>query len=243
MKAVTTFASNLPKSQAWVAYLDVYGFKALVATSEVTDLSERLLRSHIALFSGTSYSSSPAKAFLLSDSIFLVYPVDEEGSKPASLQACIEDIREILDKFIENDLPLRGAVAFGEICHKENVLLGEAVVRAVTYENILGLPIVVIPARELQGVPVPYLTEVPTKEDGRMLAKVIMPTDGTSYQHYVAEKAAQLLVTGPFSVAATWARTTNLIEQLRQVKAGAAVDKASSKVNPVKVSGGSDGCT
>ena len=136
-------------TNAWVAFLDVYGFTALLEKNDFLTLHENLLKGHE--FIKTRINDNPnARVFYFSDSIFLIYKIDEPNEKGKILNILINDIRKIMGCFIELELPLRGALSYGEVVYSENVVVGKPIVTAYQTELKVPCPLFFIPSCEIE---------------------------------------------------------------------------------------------
>ncbi len=141
------------QTTAWVSFLDIYGFKAIVTVEPADKLANKLFTAHAKVLEKLSSMNSPVKRFAFSDSIFLVYPVNNnnQSEKLQQLKWCVEDTALVSNIFsADYQLPLRGGIAYGDVCYTEYLLIGQAVVEAVKNEGLLPCPAVILPAEELK---------------------------------------------------------------------------------------------
>lgn len=214
-------------TDAWVAYLDVYGFSALVRASreEMDRLSESLARAQAATQAEIDKRKDPAKLLLFSDSLFLTYPVGGAGRDHvrAALHKCLEDVAAVLERFCREALPLRGGIAFGRVGLGPNLLVGDPVIRAAEYEKLLVAPLVLLPEVELERAQCsdpqirrrPQLVSV--RDGGIIKARVIAPRNLERYRKFVAERLDRAAVEGPYDTTRAWVLAAELLQQHRKV--------------------------
>ena len=206
---------------AWVAFLDVYGFSDMVRSQNPEHLSRRLLKARAEVVRIASTSESKPVMHSLSDSIFLVYPISTRSSKWTALRRCIDDTQSILATFVKHGLPLRGGVAFGKVSYGPNLLLGRAVLAAVNYEDIVPAPLVLLPAREISGkaghieFPVSDIHNIILKDGGTMSAKLLFPSPIDGFYELVLLRAEQLALNGPYLVATAWNNARDFLYHYR----------------------------
>lgn len=208
-------------SSAWVAFLDVFGFSALVRSAKAKkakELISRLSDAHTAVRKDFSQVQSPAKTFIFSDSMFLVYKFTNSSSASLLLNRCVDDVCRMMDLFAKRELPLRGGIAFGSITLDDNVLLGEPVLQAVDYERIAIAPVVLLPQAQLNAagctgdsLKLPSQM-VPTRNGGLLKAHVIGPYNKRDYLRFIDRRIEQTAVEGPYEVAQAWQLAKNLLQ-------------------------------
>lgn len=198
---------SLQRCEAWVVYMDIYGFKSMVMSQEIKLLTRKLLDVRSDAIKSVVRIDQIPIVYLLSDSIFLVYPVDKNNvkTKSSQLQRCIEDAAEVLSKFAECQLPLRGGISFGEVCYGSHTLTGKAVVSAVQNETLVSAPLVVLPAKEIgQGILVRGFKLYPVKPHGLMKLKLVFPQPCDEFYRLVHTNLTKYVVEGPYDVAQAW---------------------------------------
>lgn len=209
---------------AWVVFLDVYGFKIILKDTSnfISKTSEKLSTSHNEVSKMIKRRSSPAKLFVFSDCMFLAYLVkDLIDDKKNKFKWCIEDTAEVLNIFSKEELPLRGGIAYGTACASENLLIGEAVLKAVHYEELVPCPAVLLPEKELLlcfGNSPSVLhnlrfTDVTLKLGGITSAALIFPDPIDHFFSLVAKKYKKHIIEGPYQVAQTWKEALDSIHE------------------------------
>lgn len=200
--------SNLERFDAWVVYCDIYGFSAFVEDEEMSHVIDLLHAGHDyiqVLFAGRL---DKVYVRLISDSIFLVYRVSEKGDKAAVLQECISDTQKLMGYFADIELPLRGSIAYGNICIGENLILGKVVLRAVRSESLLPAPLVLLPLKEINDIPDPDkpmgVERISIKGDGMITGILIQPMPVDSLIRLAYKYANKYCLNGPYVVGRVW---------------------------------------
>ena len=219
--AVITQLPNVTEVSAWVSYLDVYGFKAIVGTSEVgreqNELYSRLSSIHSQLLNRINKNTT---LHILSDNYFLINPV---GDDPISAyEHFLADIRAVINLHIAADLPIRGGVAYGRVETGPNVLVGRAVIRAVHYEKLCRVPLVMLPAKEVElaniGIQPPKFVDHHVVDEhsspGIVSATFVVPVNPRSYVEYCENKYNHLRIYGPEKVAKDWSDVSKILSKI-----------------------------
>ena len=209
-KGELSMVSDVKKSNCLIVFLDVYGFKAIVGSKDSIDISNNLCEGYAKIYSFLQTQEYIPKLYILSDSIFLCYPIENQTEKLLIVQKCIDDVKNIMGIFLEINLPLRGGIAYGEASYNDTLLVGKAVVKAVEYEGYIPAPLVLLPEREVienltgneSGVP-PEFKVINTKS-GKISGKIIMPFPIENFANAINAKLEKHLRDGPPEVAAAW---------------------------------------
>jgi len=221
VECVTARFPKLTEIVAWVSYLDIYGFKSIVGKSELTE-------DHSMLFSKLSSVHSQlaerihknTTLFILSDNYFIVNPVGQD--RVSAYENCLGDVRAAIDLHIKADLPLRGGIAYGRVAIGPNVLVGRAVVRAVDYERLSRVPLVMLPAREVELAniviqPPKFIDHNVVDQlnaSGIISSTFVVPVNPRSYVEYCEEKYTYFRVHGPEKVAKDWLDVAQVLSKL-----------------------------
>lgn len=141
----------------WIAYLDIFGYRAHLDYDFFPNSEEQLLRLHETLRADKNFSAA-STYFMFSDSVALWSEAGKSDEK--QLRAFIDRVA-ITERTAANfGFLLRGSVAYGRILLSPTYILGNAYLRAYTYEAYnLFQPIVVIPAKELETASLQHLFE------------------------------------------------------------------------------------
>jgi hypothetical protein len=197
-----------------VVYLDIYGFEALVRLEKLEDIMLIMTSVYdqiVKLLSNRRQHR--AELFILSDCIFLFYPVHDIKYIVKTIQKCIDDTKEILSIYLDNKLPLRGGIAYGPVIFKDRLLIGDAVTRAARYEKWISAPVVLFPEIEIfNRVPEFALSRIPSEffkstqlRDGRRIsARLIIPAHTEKFEETIDRNAFHYLIHGPYDVAQVW---------------------------------------
>ncbi|SMD14520.1 hypothetical protein [Rhizobium sp. RU36D] len=208
-------------SNAWVAFVDVYGFTQLLRDSKgnLVDLHRRIEQAQKA--SQVRFEKKGVKYFPFSDNLFIAVPTTGSNNADA-LELLLSAVREAIDKHIVQDLPLRGGIAFGPVSFSSGLLVGEPVIRAVEYEKSVGLPMVILPEYEtsvcadIHGlikkfIKIPYPAS--SSRPGILSVCTIIPKRPHGYVEYANRRMEQFSINGPPHVAFAWQEVVKLIGQ------------------------------
>ena len=218
-KPTKSIADAPQEAEAWVAFLDVYGFSNFVAQSERTaTLPETFQTLQAAHTEFAAKRSSHPEIFFLSDNIFLVRKTN--GDNFGQFQELLADIRVLMDTFVKRSLPLRGGVAFGSVLFGPNLLIGSAVARAVDYEKAIHAPLVIVPERELADGQVlrfarprsELIIQLPDRSLGLFSGLVVRPGNQAQYKQYALQQYRILRRTGPARAALAWKQALDVLE-------------------------------
>lgn len=149
MRAARSRSTKGPKEIfGWIAFLDIFGFRSHLESDFFPDSEKKLLNMH-ELLRKNSVFNAKSNYFMFSDSIVLWSEV--ETADDNSLRRFVDRIAAAQQIAAQYDFLLRGSLAYGRILLSKNYILGNAYLRAYTYEsaNLIN-PIVVIPAHELE---------------------------------------------------------------------------------------------
>lgn len=208
-----------PDRQGWVVFLDVFGFTAMLDSQEIEDTHRRLTTCHKRMSNLPTWSTDPPLTYLLSDSVFLLYLVPTPETKFQVMRRCIQDVEEVLGVFAQDDLPLRGGIAYGKVRTGPLTLVGQAVARAASYEASFPLPLVLLPAREILGEScttdwVPEMTDVGLKNGQLMLAHTVFPKPLEALTDLATRRYEESRIWGPYDVANAWHQ---VLEEIRSL--------------------------
>jgi hypothetical protein len=133
----------------WIAYLDIYGFRSHLESDFFPETEEDLLKLHEKLSQNTTFNCA-GSYFMFSDSIALWH--DGLTNPDQRLEHFIERIAITQHIAAEFGFLLRGSLAHGRILIAPNYILGDAYLRAYSFESksLVG-PDVVIPELELES--------------------------------------------------------------------------------------------
>lgn len=141
----------------WIAYLDIYGFRGHLESAFFPETESKLLEMHRAL-SDDSIFSANSNYFMFSDS--LVFWDAAESIDILKLKNFVDRVAHAQSVAARFDFLFRGSLAHGRILLSPTYILGDAYLRAYTYEakNLLN-PTVVIPVSELDSAIIAQFTE------------------------------------------------------------------------------------
>jgi hypothetical protein len=204
---------------AWVAYLDIFGFKDVVKNRKQQAIDRFFRQIDAKLGSHREVPrhqrDSMNTAYQFSDCIFIVqeaYPTPDERLQ--SLLVLIKDLQSIA---LESGLVFRGALAFGPVVLSPSGCYGTPVNEAAEMEAHLAVPLVVLPIRHLEdahsylirrfgaeaGLSGDWRTLQVRTKTGRINAHVVAP----SFRLFEGVAQAEIkksLIRGPDYLADAW---------------------------------------
>jgi hypothetical protein len=201
---------------AWVVYLDVFGFSAYVS-EDVETVVSNLHSGHEFLSTRFQTRRERVHVRVISDSVFIIYRTRDSDDASRVLHECYEDLQDLLREFVELRLPLRGGMAFGKVYISDTLLLGEVVVRAVRTESMIEAPFVVLPKNEMSVLKgtgnVPgRMAQVPVKDGGLVSGVLIRPHPYDQLLRFAKESASRHLEKGPPPLARKWVDALRYME-------------------------------
>lgn len=143
--------TNCNSYNAWVTYLDIWGFSHEVERTPPTEIYDRL--SNMVTKYSNRLAADPSilpETFFFSDSLFLVFDVSRCGGRLQAFEACRDRTQEMIQTYLDAKFLTRGAIAYGEVAVGKGILLGPPVVRAAKWEQALTAPIVILPMAEIE---------------------------------------------------------------------------------------------
>lgn len=193
--------------QAWVAFLDVYGFKALFTQQKKTPSEVAGLLYELQARAEAEAKCDVSFTYFFSDAIVLIQRATDTPDR--GLQRIEELIRHLCLEATRHGLALRGAVTFGEMVADQSVCVGMPLAKAYELEQRMAMPIVILPQRyALDGNHslLKDLRDIPMK-DGMLRAFAILPSPITPLRELASRFEQAALVNGPHHVASVWQRT------------------------------------
>ena len=202
---------------AWVVFLDIYGFSYMLEGSQTDTIHKTMLKCYSAVYKLLRPVKDKYLLYFL-DSIFLVFPVEPLEHKAILMRQCINKAVDIMGVFVNNGFPLRGGMAYGEICHSANLLIGKAVVNAVKYESLVEAPLLVLPFSEYEQ----YSSSaeftlgdiILLKNDFPVFAHLFHPFPKDEYFKTVDDNFRRYCLNGPAAPAKAWYNAKRYIESL-----------------------------
>jgi hypothetical protein len=189
---------------AWIAYIDIYGFSALVRDQTSEGVYLNLADSLKEIADAVARHKFSLQA--LSDSIFIISFRNQQSVQ--TLPPFIACVREVQDCLVAAGFLPRGAITKGKVHLSGAVIVGEAVIRSVRCEQALDIPCVVVPARELEGSRtwLRHKADLPIKGGGIMLGVPIFPDNIETYCNVIDFKLDEARLKGPPAVASSLLR-------------------------------------
>jgi hypothetical protein len=196
---------NLHSFNAWVTYLDIWGFSHEVERTPAEDLHQRL--SSLVKECSDRLASDPSispRTFFFSDSLFLAFDIPRCGGSLDAFEACRDRTQEAIQIYLAHDFLARGGIAYGEVAIAEGILVGLPVVRAAKCEQALTAPIVILPTHEMERcfrdespIPKSNCPIVPTRNGGLVRAYLVHAMHIEDQILAVETRLEQYLVKGP----------------------------------------------
>lgn len=206
--------------KSFVAFLDIYGFSALVNTSVNTENVIKGLEKYSEAV--CKFLSDRGNEYLLfSDSIFIrqAAPLSEFTKE---LDKMIHTVSHVQNIAANHGFALRGSIAYGKGIFRRNFVIGDAVIRAHNNERLLRQPLVILPFCEIpDGQPrVGHYKYIETRDGGLIYGLPIYPEPIDGYIKLVEEKLGMCLRRGESNFARTWHDTLKLINEKDDGKNG-----------------------
>ena len=206
-------------NDAWVVFLDVFGFSSMVTSRDNSKLLGQLRNSYEAVFKMDFWNENIVKSFAFSDNIYLVFPINKKGDNLSILQKCIDAVSQMQNSFVVEGLPLRGGIAYGSVYFENNLLLGETVLRAYHYEQLLHIPLVLLPACEIirtgrkEATPfLPPPKDILLKNNELIFGAYIHPEPIDNMERMAKEKYEDHRLNGPYGIARSWKDTLEEVQ-------------------------------
>ena len=191
-----------------VCYLDVYGYSAEANSANATEAAKRLFE----MWKGVgAYILNMGKIDFtaLSDSIFLGF--DANGDTPSLIfeSKVTPTIQHVIGQAAKYGYLLRGSAAYGQYYIFDNIVGGDAVIRAHKNEAITKIPIFLVPRAEITKINKESDSQVPfcchefqTRNGGLMQAVLIMPNPLDDCINLIGHKLDAAFEEGNFDIAA-----------------------------------------
>ncbi|MBU4231351.1 MAG: hypothetical protein KKF43_02355 [Proteobacteria bacterium] len=168
-----------------VAYFDVYAFSNMVREDSLASLSIRLTKTAKAIKERADENG--LKLFVFSDCGFLLceMPTSSSLERDNLIRRFIHQIEILCDDFLEQDMLVRGGVAYGQVFIDDSIIVGPPIIEAVRLEGAIPAPFILFPlkvAKELNVesyIPIFLLT---LKQGNIIRAGLIYPTDTANYR-------------------------------------------------------------
>ncbi len=193
-------------TQAWILYIDIYGFSDQVGKEGEKICFSRLNEAVKKI--RTDVLEADFYPLILSDSIFLIAPTDARKNRELFLKF-YELSRDIQDELIDHQFLPRGGIAFGQVCISDRTIVGKPVIEAVRLEQHISIPCVFLPAREKQPYEINSHLLMPTKTQGLVQGLVVLPRTIRSYRALIKKRLTDALMYGPDKAASALAQLDN----------------------------------
>jgi hypothetical protein len=135
---------------AYVAFLDVLGFKEMVRKEKLREKLENFFKITKENFKIIEAAKKEIRKFILSDSIILVVEIDNDSF--GNFEKLLRAIKNLQADLALEDIWLRGAVSYGDVHlsdsgDEEKIIYGDGYIRAFELENKAIYPRVIIDPR------------------------------------------------------------------------------------------------
>ena len=216
--------AELQSVDAWITYIDVWGFSQLVEHAKPEELHNRL-EQIVQKCTNTlnSNKSGIPRVFFFSDSLFLAFDIPRCGTRFEAYETCRDKTQEVIQIYLDQGFCPRGGIAFGNVAVAEGILFGQPVVRAARYEHALTAPLVVLPMHEAsrcfgENSPLNYqnCSDVPTRNGGLIKAHLVRAIHDTEQIDKYRILRDKYLVEGPDTGAAALDLAVQLLSNGRQ---------------------------
>jgi hypothetical protein len=197
--------AKLQSVDAWITYIDIWGFSHLVEHTKPEELHTRLEQTvHECTRVLNSSNPEPPRIFFFSDSLFLAFDIPRCGQRFQAFETCRDKTQEVIQIYLDQDFFPRGGMAFGNIAVAEGILFGQPVVRAARYEHALTAPLVMLPMLEAQlcfreNSPLTHkeCSVVPTRNGGLVKALLIRAIHADDQLNKFIALRDKYLIEGP----------------------------------------------
>lgn len=202
-------------------FADVYGFSSRIIQDDLQALSKELESLHLRIEEIISRRDSLNLDLIqFSDTFFLT--ADLTQSPNGQLEDFLHVCCEIYESSFESDLPLRGAITFGEVLPLRNALLGAPVIQGAHIEKDLNIPLIVMPTFTLRELEKNFGADVGNRfakprqlefQNGFMSVIPILPWDSTFIKEYANSKYEKLSETyNKSKPAGAWKKLIDILE-------------------------------
>ncbi len=204
-------SNQMQKGNAWLVYIDIYGFSALVRSRGAAKIYKDLADCVHEIEKITKKNNFVVQ--VLSDSIFITC-FESEKYDSDTFSTYFQCIREAQDILIDKDFIPRGAFAHGEIFKSLSVIVGEPVIRAVRAEEQIELPCVYIPGIETSKIPMKFKNQrvLPMKNGGSSIGLPCLPVTLSKLVSLIEKNLELSLIEGPFTVATALSQLKSLLK-------------------------------
>jgi hypothetical protein len=218
---------GLSENDCLVVYFDVLGF-ANIIEKDVEKIDDLLM---VWSWIKSNFKKKDGIiTYLFSDSTFILYPLFSQNKlETQMISRCINDTSRIMNKFLEQEFFVRGAITFGKVKFTSNLVAGESIVNAVRYEEkYCPCPFVIFPNKEFNKLTkivedheavMPALNLIQdiifSKDNNEaMNCHIILPENGILYLKLIKEYQNRHLTEGPFDKGKFWNRSYEIIRDL-----------------------------
>lgn len=201
-----------------VCYADVYGYSADASGRGAEKSAKRLF----AMWQDVSSKISKNKRSSLmafSDSIFVGFDTSEEDPSIIFERDVVSEINEVLKLASVHGYLLRGSAAYGKYIISNNVVGGDAVIRAHKFESIVRAPLFHVPLSEIvlinekSSEKLPFTCkELATRGGGLIKSMVIHPTPIDDYVDRLNRSLEKAYLNNAYEAAAALKDALNAIK-------------------------------
>jgi hypothetical protein len=184
---------EIPKyEQRWVAFFDILGFKSFIeGTTDPSKLYLLIDRYHETLKElqeECSYYAEHELTYLWFSDSFIFYSMDGSGGSYTVIQ---EACKHFLESNIYHRVPMRGAIAFGNLYTDENskLVIGNSLVEAYTYcEDQNWINFILTPSAARRAIELGFTPQHHSFVDEGIILKTL-PTENVYAYTYCSGQA------------------------------------------------------
>lgn len=216
-------SDDVIEKTGWAVFADVFGFRALVEAERApAGIVHQLRDTHEKVRALLEQETTPPRMFHFSDCLFLFFSVGSATKKYEVLETCVNLTQRVMAEFVENELPLRGGIAYGKVAFAGDLLVGQPIIRAYRYEQVLPAPLLMLPATEctinsasetLHPLAPKGFTQIVLKDNKNALAKLFAPEPIEDFSSLCAQLCRKYSIHGPWELTRPWLEASSYVEQ------------------------------
>jgi hypothetical protein len=197
-------------------YFDIYGFSELLKEHQ-----ENIMKTVLEIWRWViqKFTANDCLIYLFSDCGFILYIIEDQDKNENMLSRCVQDIENLLDKYLEYNLFLKGSISFGSVSFNQRLFVGQPIVDAHRTEAICPGPFIIFPTKEIiKFCEISVLTGfynikiIPSKNsDEDLECLVILPADKGHYLREIENLKNKYVRGGPYKYGKFWNDTLKLL--------------------------------
>ncbi|EAR66228.1 hypothetical protein B14911_10852 [Bacillus sp. NRRL B-14911] len=173
--------------QRIIVFIDILGFREhIIKTTKDPSyfLKMRNTLNFISDLKSERFEEDVREITVFSDSIVISYPVEY----PGSVFLLLLDVIHIQLEMMANGILMRGGIAVGDLCHKDNIVYGPAMVEAYELESKSAIYPRVIISEEAFACAVKFPTNSPEEDIDWIGGLVNKDWDGHWYVDFLSQR-------------------------------------------------------